>query len=727
MLVGGTAVAVAGGAHEIEDESRAHRLRGPSRRRDARRRVTLRGTGHADGAAIAGWPRSTDRPPACCCSPTRSRSRSPTSCDAVNARPPRAPVIGGLASAGRSPGGNRLVLDDGVVDEGAVGVFVDGGASRSGRSCRRAAGPIGRPFTVTRAERNLVARARRATGDRAPPGARRRGRGARTASSCAAACTSGSSSTSTRPSSAGATSSSATCSAPTESSGALAVGEQVEVGQTVQFQVRDAAAADEDLRALLTGVDARRRAAVHVQRARPPPLRRPRPRRRLVEDLLGPCPLAGAFCAGEIGPVGGRNFLHGFTASLAFFALTSTWGTPTRRGCRHTLTSEDGGMTAEPVAQMAGGIPRSSSSARSTSSAASRWTRCRRRTPAIPARRWRSRRSRTCCTRASCGTTRADADWPDRDRFVLSAGHASMLLYSMLYLTGFGLELDDLREFRQWGSRDGRSPRDAATRPASRSRPARSVRASPTASASAIAEQHLRERFGAEVCDHHVFAICSDGDLEEGVSHEAASLAGHLGLGRLVYVYDDNHISIDGRPSSRTATTCRSASRRYGWHVVQLGEVAEDLDALERGLRDGIAVEDRPDACSCCGATSVTRRRSTPTPRTRTGTRSAPTRSPRSRRSSACRRRTSAFPTTCSTSTARRAAGPRCTRRVARTRTRVPASATANGRGVRRVSRRPRPSRAGSRSSRPGTPASSSRPARRARRCSTRSSTSFPA
>ena len=144
----------------------------------------------------------------------------------------------------------------------------------------------------------------------------------------------------------------------------------------------------------------------------------------------------------------------------------------------------------------------------------------------------------------------ADADWPDRDRFVLSAGHASMLLYSMLYLTGYGLELDDLKEFRQWGSRTAGHPERGHA-------PGIEVTTGPLGQGFGngvgigIVERHLRERFGEDVCNHRVFAICSDGDLEEGVSHETASLAGHLGLGRLVYVYDDNHISIDG-PTERS-------------------------------------------------------------------------------------------------------------------------------------------------------------------------------
>jgi transketolase len=187
----------------------------------------------------------------------------------------------------------------------------------------------------------------------------------------------------------------------------------------------------------------------------------------------------------------------------------------------------------------------------------------------------------------------ADPDWPDRDRFVLSAGHASMLLYSLLFLTGFGLELEDLKQFRQFGSRTPGHPEHGHA-------PGVEVTTGPLGQGFAngvgiaIVERHLRERFGADVCSHRVFAICSDGDLEEGVSHEAASLAGHLGLGRLVYVYDDNHISIDGPTELAYSDDVRARFEGYHWHVVQLGEVAEDLDALERGLREGIAVEDRP-------------------------------------------------------------------------------------------------------------------------------------
>jgi len=184
-------------------------------------------------------------------------------------------------------------------------------------------------------------------------------------------------------------------------------------------------------------------------------------------------------------------------------------------------------------------------------------------------------------------------EWPNRDRFVLSAGHASMLLYGMLYLTGYGLELDDLEQFRQFGSRTPGHPEHRHT-------PGVEVTTGPLGQGfangvgMAIVERNLRERFGAEFADHHVFAICSDGDLEEGVSHEAASLAGHLGLGRLVYVYDDNHISIDGPTELAYSDDVRSRFEGYHWHVVELGEAAEDLDTLEGGLREGMAAEDRP-------------------------------------------------------------------------------------------------------------------------------------
>src|SRR5262245_11759941 len=138
-----------------------------------------------------------------------------------------------------------------------------------------------------------------------------------------------------------------------------------------------------------------------------------------------------------------------------------------------------------------------------------------------------------------------EPDWPDRDRFVLSAGHASMLLYSMLYLTGFGLELEDLEQFRQWGSRTPGHPEYRHTAGVEITTGPRGQGVATTVGFG-MAEKHKRMRFGEEVCSHNIFAICSDGDLMEGVSHEASSLAGHYQLGNIVAVYDDNHITIDG-------------------------------------------------------------------------------------------------------------------------------------------------------------------------------------
>jgi transketolase len=184
-------------------------------------------------------------------------------------------------------------------------------------------------------------------------------------------------------------------------------------------------------------------------------------------------------------------------------------------------------------------------------------------------------------------------DWFDRDRFVLSAGHASVLLYSMLHLTGYDLTLDDLREFRQWGSRTPGHPERGHTDGVE-------VTTGPLGQGVGngvglgVSEAYLRATFGADVCDHHTFVICGDGDLSEGVSHEAASLAGHLGLGRLVYVYDDNHITIDGPTELALSDDAAKRFESYGWHVQQLGEAANDLDVLESAIRTAMAVEDRP-------------------------------------------------------------------------------------------------------------------------------------
>jgi transketolase len=184
-------------------------------------------------------------------------------------------------------------------------------------------------------------------------------------------------------------------------------------------------------------------------------------------------------------------------------------------------------------------------------------------------------------------------DWPDRDRFVLSNGHACILQYAMLFLTGYGLSLEDIEAFRQWDSLTPGHPETERT-------VGIEVTTGPLGQGFAngvgmgIAERYLRARFSAEVCDHHTFVIAGDGCLEEGISHEAASLAGHLGLGRLVYVYDDNHITIDGPTELSYSDDVAERFDAYGWDVDRVGEVANDTAALEAALERAKAVEDRP-------------------------------------------------------------------------------------------------------------------------------------
>jgi transketolase len=177
--------------------------------------------------------------------------------------------------------------------------------------------------------------------------------------------------------------------------------------------------------------------------------------------------------------------------------------------------------------------------------------------------------------------------WPDRDRFVLSNGHASILLYSMLHLTGYDLSLDDIRQFRQWRSRTPGHPEYGHTAGVE-------VTTGPlgqgfaNAVGMAVAERVVRARFGAEVCDHRTFVIAGDGCFMEGVSHEAASLAGHLGLGRLLAFYDDNHITIDGPTELAYSDNVPGRFEAYGWRVRDLGEMANDVDALEAAIREAL-------------------------------------------------------------------------------------------------------------------------------------------
>jgi transketolase len=186
--------------------------------------------------------------------------------------------------------------------------------------------------------------------------------------------------------------------------------------------------------------------------------------------------------------------------------------------------------------------------------------------------------------------------WPDRDRFVLSCGHASMLLYSTLYLAGYDVSLEnDIMQFRQLGSR-------APGHPEYHDLPGIEVTTGPLgqgishAVGMALAERMLAARYNRpdhEIVDHRTFVIASDGDLEEGISGEASSIAGHLGLGRLISFYDDNHISIEGDTKLAFTEDVGKRYEAYGWHVQNLGEDVE-LDSLQGALESAIAVEDKP-------------------------------------------------------------------------------------------------------------------------------------
>ena len=162
-----------------------------------------------------------------------------------------------------------------------------------------------------------------------------------------------------------------------------------------------------------------------------------------------------------------------------------------------------------------------------------------------------------------------DPSWPDRDRFVLSCGHASMLLYSLLFLTGYDLPLEQLEQFRQWGSKTPGHPEHGLT-PGVETTTGPLGQGVGNAVGMAIAERYLSEVFnrpGHEIVDHYTYGICSDGDLMEGVSHESASLAGHLGLGKLIFFYDDNHITIEGDTDLTFSEEVGHRFEAYGWHV----------------------------------------------------------------------------------------------------------------------------------------------------------------
>jgi transketolase len=186
--------------------------------------------------------------------------------------------------------------------------------------------------------------------------------------------------------------------------------------------------------------------------------------------------------------------------------------------------------------------------------------------------------------------------WPGRDRFILSAGHACMLQYAALHLAGYDVTIDDLKLFRQWGSRTPGHPELGHT-PGVETTTGPLGQGFANGVGLAIAQRFLAERYNRphhKLLDQRIYAICSDGDLMEGVSQEAASIAGHLGLGALVCVYDDNHITIDGSTALTFATEDKGARfASYGWHVLHVDD-AEDLEAVRAALEEASAETDRP-------------------------------------------------------------------------------------------------------------------------------------
>src|ERR687889_809205 len=185
--------------------------------------------------------------------------------------------------------------------------------------------------------------------------------------------------------------------------------------------------------------------------------------------------------------------------------------------------------------------------------------------------------------------------WENRDRFLLSAGHGSMLIYSLLHLTGYDLPLDELKNFRQWGSKTPGHPEYGLT-------PGVEITTGPLGQGfangvgMAMGAAHLAARFNKEnfpLIDHFVYAIVSDGDLMEGVAAEAASLAGHLKLGKLIYLYDDNRVTIEGFTSLAYSDDVPKRFDAYGWHTSTVAD-GNDLEAIERAVRDAQAVTDKP-------------------------------------------------------------------------------------------------------------------------------------
>ena len=192
-----------------------------------------------------------------------------------------------------------------------------------------------------------------------------------------------------------------------------------------------------------------------------------------------------------------------------------------------------------------------------------------------------------------------DPHWPDRDRFVLSAGHGSMLIYSLLHLAGYDLPLEELKNFRQLGSKTPGHP-EAKHTPGVETTTGPLGQGISTAVGMALAESLLSATLNTPervLVDHFTYVIASDGDLQEGVSNEASSLAGHLGLGKLVVLWDDNHISIDGPTTLSFSEDVGARYAALGWHVQHVD--GHDVDAVEEAIRTARGVVDRPSLIAC--------------------------------------------------------------------------------------------------------------------------------
>ncbi|WP_428262107.1 transketolase [Haliangium sp.] len=190
----------------------------------------------------------------------------------------------------------------------------------------------------------------------------------------------------------------------------------------------------------------------------------------------------------------------------------------------------------------------------------------------------------------------SDPSWFNRDRFVLSAGHGSMLLYALLHLTGYELPMDEIQRFRQWGSKTPGHPEWGLT-PGVEATTGPLGQGAANAVGMALAERHLAQRFnrpGHEIVDHYTYALISDGDVMEGVAAEAASLAGHLGLGKLICLYDDNDVTLDGPASLAFSEDVGQRYQAYGWHVHRVEAGDTDPAAIDAAIAAAKAERDRP-------------------------------------------------------------------------------------------------------------------------------------